>query len=204
MSSYAESGRAPRTLTEREQRLLLKVTGEHRAGFRDHVLYAMALGTGLREHELVALDVGDVFDANGKARRRILLRVFKGADRSSGGQDVLVPEGLRAKLNKLRAWKMREGESVDVGAPLFVSRLGQRLSLRQVRHGFRVWQDRAGFERRVTFHMLRHTACSNLYAQTKDIRLTQRFARHRSLVTTMVYTHPSDDDLARAVEGLRC
>jgi hypothetical protein len=37
----------------------LKVTGEHRAGFRDHVLYAMALGTGLREHELVALDMGD-------------------------------------------------------------------------------------------------------------------------------------------------
>ena len=39
---------------------------------------------------------------------------------------------------------------------------------------------------------------------TKDIRLTQRFARHRSLVTTMVYTHPSEDDLVRAVEGLRC
>lgn len=191
-------------MTEREQRLLLKVTGEHRAGFRDHMLYAMALGTGLREHELVALDVGAVFDAGGKARRRIVLGVFKGADRASGGQDVLVPEGLRAKLNKLRAWKVRQGESVEAEAPLFISRLGQRLSLRQVRHGFRVWQDRAGFERRLTFHMLRHTACSNLYAQTKDIRLTQRFARHRSLVTTMVYTHPSDDDLARAVEGLRC
>lgn len=67
MSSYAESGRAPRTLAEREQLLLLKVTGEHRAGFRDHVLYAMALGTGLREHELAALDVGDVFGA--EARR---------------------------------------------------------------------------------------------------------------------------------------
>ncbi|MDH5672810.1 MAG: site-specific integrase [Myxococcales bacterium] len=153
----------------------------------------------------MALDVGDVFDIGGKARWRIVLRVFKGASRASAGQDVLVPEALRAKLNKLWAWKVREGESVDADAPLFVSRLGQRLSLRQVRHGFRVWQKRAGFERRATFHMLRHTACSNLYAQTKDIRLlTQRFARHRSLVTTMVYTHPSDDDLARAVEGLRC
>ena len=91
-----------------------------------------------------------------------MLRVFKGAEHSSSGQDVLVPEGLRAKLNKLWAWKVREGESVDADAPLFVSRLGQRLSLRQVRHGFRVWQERAGFERRVTFHMVRHTACSNL------------------------------------------
>lgn len=190
-------------MTEREQRLLLKVTGEHRAGFRDHVLYAMALGTGLREHELVGLDVRDVF-VGGKARRRIVLRVFKGAERSSGGQDVLVPEALRAKVNKLRVWKVRGGESVENDAPLFVSRLGQRLSLRQVRHGFRVWQERAGFERRVTFHMLRHAAVTKMYALTKDIRLTQRFARHRSLVTTMVYTHPSDDDLARAVEGLRC
>ncbi|MDH5491008.1 MAG: hypothetical protein OEY14_03460 [Myxococcales bacterium] len=103
MSSYAESGQAPRTLIEREQRLLLKVTGEHRAGFRDHVLYAMALETRLREHEQVALDVGDVFDAGDKARRRIVLRVFKGADRASGGQDVLVPEGLRTKPRELWA-----------------------------------------------------------------------------------------------------
>lgn len=52
--------------------------------------------------------------------------------------------------------------------------------------------------------MLRHSAVTNLYALTKDIRLTQRFARHRSLATTMVYTHPSEDDLVRVVEGLRC
>jgi integrase len=57
MANYADAARTPRTLTEREQRALLKVTGEHRAGFRDHVLYAMALGTGLREHELIALSV---------------------------------------------------------------------------------------------------------------------------------------------------
>ena len=41
MADYANSTRIPRTLTEREQRTLPKVTGEHRAGYRDHVLYAM-------------------------------------------------------------------------------------------------------------------------------------------------------------------
>ena len=158
---------------------------------------------GLREHELIALSVGDVF-RDGRPRRRLLLSVFKGAGKAGGTQEVLLSESLRGKLRRFHQWKARERECLDDEAPLFVSRLGRRLSLRQVRHGFTVWQDRAGFERRVTFHMLRHSAVTNLYALTKDIRLTQRFARHRSLVTTMVYTHPSEDDLVKAVEGLRC
>lgn len=207
MAAYLESvRRAPRTLTEREQKALLRVTGERRAGWRDHVLFAMALGTGLRAHELVALDLGDVFDDAGRVRRRLALRVFKGDGRGGDddGQEVLLPEGLRAKLEKLRAWKTREGESLDPDAPLFVSQRGTRLSTRQLRHAFAVWQERAGFERHVSLHALRHTACSSVYALSKDLRLTQRFARHRSVLTTMVYTHPSDDDLARAVEQLRC
>ena len=50
--------------------------------------------------------------------------------------------------------------------------------------------------------MLRHAACSSIYALSKDLRLTQRFARHRSVLTTMIYTHPSDEDLVRAVERI--
>lgn len=53
------------------------MTGEHRAGHRGHVIFAVALGAGLREHELLALDVGDVFDEDGRARRRVTLRAFK-------------------------------------------------------------------------------------------------------------------------------
>jgi hypothetical protein len=30
---------------------------------------------------------------------------------------------------------------------------------------------------------------------TKDLFLTQRFARHASPVTTVAYTHPSDEEL---------
>lgn len=206
MAAYVESvRRAPRTLTDREQRALLRVTGEHRAGFRDHLLYSMALGTGLRAHELVALDVGDVFDATGRPRRRIQLRVFKGDGRGvDDEQEVLLSDALRSKLGKLRRWKDQRGESLEPDAPLFVSQRGTRLSTRQLRHAFAGWQERAGFERHVSLHALRHSSCSAIYAQTKDLRLTQRFARHRSVVTTMIYTHPSDEDLVRAVEQLRC
>ena len=54
------------------------------------------------------------------------------------------------------------------------------------------------------FHTLRHTACSNLYRRTLDIRLTQRFARHKSIITTSIYAHPSDDELMRSVRDLPC
>jgi len=202
MTAYGESpSRAPRTLTEREQVALLRVTAGTREALRDHVLYALALGTGLRAHELLALDVGDVFDASGEVRRRVRLRVFKGHARGTNeDQEVLLAESVRTKLSGLRRWKSRRGESLEADAPLFMSARGNRLSLRQLRHAFAVWQERAGFERQMSFHSLRHAACGSIYALSKDLRLTQRFARHRSVLTTMIYTHPSDEDLVRAVE----
>jgi site-specific recombinase XerD len=85
-----------------------------------------------------------------------------------------------------------------------VSRRGRRLSARQLRHAVHLWQQRAGFERRLSFHALRLTACSTLYRRTKDIRIAQRFARHKSIVTTSIYLHPSDEDLVRTVCELPC
>ncbi|MGE0322275.1 MAG: tyrosine-type recombinase/integrase [Polyangiaceae bacterium] len=204
MTTYGYAPKPPKTLTDQEQRALLKTTAEHRRGRRDHVLFSLALGTGLREHELIALNLGDVFDDSGRPRRRFPLRVFKRSASEPATQEVVLSDNVRDKLHKFRNWKKRRGESVEPDAPLFVSRLGRRLSLRQVRHAFSVWQERAGFERHLSFHSLRHSACSNIYRRTKDIRLTQRFARHKSILTTSVYAHPSDEELFRAVMELPC
>jgi site-specific recombinase XerC len=205
MGFYASNISTPhRTLTDHEQRQLLKVTGERRNGYRDHVLYSMALATGLREHELSRLEIGDVFETDGGARKRIGLRVFKRSSGAQTQQEVIVPADLRAKLEKFKGWKAWERESLAPDAPLFASNRGTPLSTRQIRHGFAVWQRRAGFDRHVNFHVLRHSACSAVYRKTKDIRLTQRFARHKSILTTAVYSHPTDEDLVRAVTGLPC
>lgn len=201
--SYAErTKKPPRTLTDVEQALLLKVTGEHREGFRDHVLLSLALGTALRESELVALDVGDVSADGKKVRRRVTLRVFKRASDDPAPQEVFLPDGAFYKLEKYLRWKGRRGESLAPDAPLFVSRNHRRLSTRMLREAFRLWQERAGFDRRHTFHSLRHTSCTNLYRQTKDIRVVQRQARHANIQTTTIYAVPSDEDLLRAVRGL--
>jgi integrase len=127
MAYAAAIARPPRTLTDVEQARLLKVTGERRDGFRDHVIFALALGTGLREHEIAALDVGDVLHDDGRVRRRIALRIFKRSSDEPATQEVFLPDGVWYKLGKLARWKRDRGESLVAGAPLFVSRgLGTR------------------------------------------------------------------------------
>jgi hypothetical protein len=51
VTAYADAiAKPPRTLTDLEQKLIMKTTGEHRDGYRDHCIISLALGTGLREH----------------------------------------------------------------------------------------------------------------------------------------------------------
>jgi integrase len=204
MSRYDEDLIAPRTLTDLEQRALLRASGEHRDGFRDHLIFSIALGTALREHEIVGLDIGDVFDESGRARRRVQLRVFKRSNRDRSQQQILLNGTVRAKLEKFRAWKRGSGESLDPAAPLFVSRKGSRLSTRQVRRLVHVWQERAGADVTHNFHTLRHTSCTNYYRLKPDPRAVQKFSRHASLRMVARYTHPSDEDHARTIQGLRC
>lgn len=194
----------PRMLNESEQAALLQVTGLRRDGFRDHIIFAIALGTGLREHEITALNVGDILDDDGKVRRRIRLSVFKRSSSKPPLQEILLNETLRTKLARFIKHKKSAGHSIEPDAPLLMSRNGNRLSTRQLRHMFAVWLERAGIDQQYTFHSLRHCACSNLYRRTKDLRIVQRFARHASILSTMRYSHPDEGELIRALQDLPC
>src|SRR5439155_15530118 len=59
--------------------------------------------------------------------------------------------------------------------------------------------DAAGLRARVTPHMLRHTAATQLIEAGVDIRYIQRLLGHASLSTTEIYTHVSDCALRRVV-----
>lgn len=208
MSGYATARRAPRTMTEQEQAKLLRVSGEHASGFRDHVIFSLALGTALREVEILSLNCGDVFDSRGRSRRRVTLRRYKRAGKEGGAdrvqQEVILPDSLRYKLDKFRRWKIAKGESVAEDAPLFMSRKRSRISAKRMRTAFSEWQEKCDFEHAFTFHSLRHTALTRIYEKTRDIRLVQRVARHANVNTTTIYAAPSDEDVARAVRDLDC
>jgi site-specific recombinase XerC len=216
MSNFASSSTPPRTLTELEQKRLLQVSGEHKGGFRDHVIFSLALGAGLREHEIVGLDVQHVIAFNTEldgsrapaagdegqyVRRRVLLSKFKGSARAGGRlQEVILSDQVRYKLGKYLQI-IRGRLLVD---PLFLSRKGQRLSTRQLRELFANWQGRAGFERRFRFHDLRHTYCSNVYRESgRDIVQVMRLARHSRIQTSLIYTHASDEEILETVKKLR-
>src|SRR2546422_7149747 len=190
---------SPPTLTEGEQKAILRATA---CNLRDHFIYSLALGTGLRLAEIVGLNVGDAFFPDGRPRSRVRIR----AQIAKGGRsgDVFLPDALVAKLRKFWAWKARRGEGLGLDDPLFCSQGGRRISKRRVQFAWREWQKKAGFDRLYPFHGLRHTSITSVYRLSRDLFLAQRFARHASPLTTTVYTHPSDQEMYERVRGLSC
>lgn len=57
----------------------------------------------------------------------------------------------------------------------------------------------AGIKRRVTPHVLRHTAATSLIEAGVDMRFVQRPLGHASIATTQIYTHVSDGALRAAI-----
>ncbi len=143
--------RAPETLTRAEQERLLEVTARHPYP-RDHVLFSMALGTGLRLSELLGLNVGHVSPDGRQVRMRV--RLDPSTTKNGKRGEVFLPDRLVRKLERFLAWKRMMGESVEPDGPLFLSSWGRRLSARRAQMAFHEWQRRAGFDRAYNFHCL--------------------------------------------------
>jgi integrase len=190
---------SPQTLTQAEQKLILRVTAKHP---RDHAIISMALGTGLRISELLGLNVGDVYAPDGAPKTRVRVR-REIAKRGRAG-DVFLPDRLVPKLRRFWRFKKQRGEGLEPDAPLFCAQSRRRLSRRRVQFLWREWQKKAGFDRLYPFHATRHSAVTNVYRATRNLFLAQRFARHASPLTTVCYTHPSDDEMHAKLRGLRC
>ena len=190
---------SPPTLTEGGIRAILSATADN---VRDHAIYSLALGTGLRLAELVGLNVGDVYAPDGTPRSRV--RIWPEIAKGGRAGDIFVPDALVPKLRKFWAYKHISDEGTGPQDPLFCSQSRVRISKRRVQFAWRQWQVKAGFDRLHSFHSIRHTAVTNVYRVSRDLFLAQRFARHVSPLTTTVNTHPSDEEIYQRVRGLSC
>ena len=195
MSRYFKS--PPRVPTVEQVEACLAVL-DNEATARDHVMIAMAAMTGLRVHELVALDWSLVLTDSGNIRHRVELV----AEHTKGnvGGDIIIPERLRWKLAQFRTWCARRGLAVEGDAAVFVSRNSRRISVRRVQQVWRAIQVEVGIDRPYKLHALRHYYATVLYRKTQDIRVTQVAMRHASVSSTMVYTHVTAKAVEQAVE----
>ena len=193
------SFRAPETMTAAEQAALLRATA---GAPRDHLLYSMALGTGLRLRELLGLNVGDVSPDGRAVRTRILLRT--GITKGSRRGEVFLPARLVPKLKRFLSWKRKNGQAIDADAPLFLSGQGRRLSPRAAQWRFAWWQQQAGFDRRYNFHALRHWPSRTSTGRRRTSSWRSGLRGTRVPLTTIIYTHPADEELADGVRDLPC
>ena len=63
---------------------------------------------------------------------------------------------------------------------------------------------KAGIEKDITPHTLRHSFATDLYRETTNIRVTQKALGHANLATTQIYTHIVDEELEGALKSFRC
>ena len=80
---------------------------------------------------------------------------------------------------------------------------GERINDRYLRAMVKRRARKAGITKDVHPHTLRHTFATDLYRNTRNIRLVQKALGHSDLSTTMVYTHIYDQELESAMKSFR-
>lgn len=147
------------------------------------------VSTGMRVGELCKIRLEDV--APDGASIRIHGKGSRDRVAYISGNDLR--QDLRAAVTG------RQRTSQNIG-PLFLNRLGRPIKPQSIRGKLRRYAVDVGLARRVTPHMLRHTAATLLIETGVDIRFVQRLLGHSSIATTEIYTHVSDEALRTTLE----
>lgn len=183
----------PQFLTAGEKRTLLKELKGRTdySSLRDRALIEILLGTGIRIGELAALDLDDIDLVSKHLRIRA---------KGNVPQVKFLKTDLRTLLKRYLEFRKREAPQSEPA--LFLSSRGSRLSVRQIANRISHWLKKAGVEKELTPHSLRHTFATHLYAATGDLLVVQRALGHRDISTTQIYTHLVDEQLEVALEML--
>jgi len=171
----------PDTLSVREVEALIAAPGiDDPLGWRDRALLELGYGAGLRVSELCGLVLTDLLLPES------LVRVL-----GKGGRQRLVPIGrntigaVSVYLHSLRP-TLDRGKS---GGRVLLNARGEPLSRVGAWGIVKRATERAGIEKRVTPHTLRHSFATHLLEGGADLRAVQEMLGHADLSTTQIYTH---------------
>lgn len=177
----------PNFLYPEEVKALLEATDSSTPqGLRDRAILEVLYGTGLRLTEITKINLNEINLEEGE------IRVL-----GKGAKERLVIFGNHARaalkeyLEKGRPKLLGKGKSRF----LFISKKGEPLSPRQVERIIKRYCLKAGIQKKVTPHTLRHSFATHLLLGGADLRMVQELLGHVSLSTTQVYTHITKERL---------
>ncbi len=212
--AYRSSGfrnRLPEVLTEEELTHLVRQANRRApTGVRNLAMLLCMGRCGLRVGEVIALDLKDV--------TRDSLHVWQG----KGAKDRTVPLDLQT-AQAIEAWRevrrrlrirshtlfttiteREEGQATGLlgGPASCATEPGRPVSPQYCRQMVPRYARRAGIDKRVHPHTLRHTAATNWLRHGFNLREVQEMLGHSSATTTEIYTHVFDADLQRKQQAL--
>jgi len=168
----------PKYLEREDIKALIKAAEEEKdkeRRKRDKLIVLLLYTTGMRVSELVNIKVGDV------DLERLSIRIRgKGAKE----REVFFSKVLLPLLEEFVGGR-------KPSEPLFKGRNGKPIHYVTIERILRRLARRAGIERKVTPHVLRHSFATHSLMRGMDVREIQELLGHASLKTTQVYTHVS-------------
>ncbi len=177
----------PQTLTEEDVDCLLAAPEVATPrGMRDKAMLEMLYATGLRVSELVDLKFEHI------NLRQGVVRVM-----GKGNRERLVPIGEEA-LNDLEAYLssgrilLLSGRQSDY---IFVTHRGANMTRHAFWHIIKRYALKAGIQKPLSPHTLRHAFATHLLNHGADLRVVQLLLGHVDLSTTQIYTHVAQERL---------
>lgn len=180
----------PETLSRDEVgRLLAAAGGKTALELRDRAILELLYASGLRVSELCGARLENLDLEKG------FIRVI-----GKGNKQRLVPVGGAAREAVGRYLSNGRPELVGkrTGGEIFLSVRGRKLTNQ------RIWQiivalgKRAGLEREIHPHTLRHSFATHLLEGGADLRIIQEMLGHADISTTQIYTHVDSRQLHKA------
>ena len=180
--------RLPKALPQEElNHMLDSAPVDDSLAVRDHALFELMYGSGLRLSEIHGLDLGDVLLDEGWV-----------SVTGKGRKERQVPLSGKS-VGALRAY-LSERVAADGETALFTGKNGTRLGQRQIQKRLQTWAVQQGSGQHISPHMMRHSYASHLLQSSRDIRAVQELLGHSNLSTTQIYTKLDFDHLAKVYD----
>ncbi len=179
LSRPKRSKRIPKVLSVEQVERLLETPEENTLGLRDRAMFEMAYAAGLRVSELCGLTFEQVLDKD-----RLLVVEGKGK------KQRVIPYG-RPAARALATYLSRSRPDLAkhrVTAFVFLNHRGARMSRVGFFKRLRLQARRAGIQRGISPHVLRHSFATHLLQGGADLRYVQELLGHADISTTQIYT----------------